>query len=60
MKNFYQYYPTFESYMSAVDNRILHVIGLGYEDIPDFDYASAYEDEQHPYETAIQAIENMC
>ena len=46
----------FRNFMKAVDRECLILSGVGIYDIPDWDFASAFEDEQDPEEVAREAL----
>ena len=48
---------TFAEYMRAVDRRIQSLAGIGADDIPDWDYLSAWEDGTAPRYAAEEALE---
>jgi hypothetical protein len=48
--------PTFAEWMKLVDLEVGRKCGLGYEDLPDYCYADAYEAGLSPARCAARAI----
>ncbi len=48
----------FHNFMVKVDNACMKSIGLGIYDLPDQDFASAFEDEMDPKEFLDEVLEN--
>ncbi len=46
----------FCNYMNAIDQRIQSICGLGLDDLPDYDFASAYEDGVRSDEVAQEVL----
>lgn len=47
---------TFEQFMVQVNNALVRLCGMTREDLPDYDYATAFEEKRLPRVTARQAI----
>lgn len=47
---------TFESWLKKVDAALLQLCGMTHEDIPDWDYYNAFEDDMTPVRAAKKAI----
>ena len=48
--------PTFDEWKAAVNAALLRTIDCEADDLPDYDYAAAYEDGRTPSATARRAI----
>lgn len=50
--------PTFASFMKDVDSALTRKCGLGVNDLADFCYHDAFEDERDPEEVADDVLED--
>lgn len=50
--------PSFTEYMRRIENLMQCMVGLSYESIEDWDYASAYEDGVGAFDATIEALQN--
>ena len=48
--------PGFAAFMRHVDAEVFEICGLSLHDLPDYDYACAYEDGESAYDTAVMAL----
>jgi len=48
--------PTFASFMKSVDVALTAECGLGVNDLADFDYSGAFNDERDPQEVAYDVL----
>jgi len=49
---------SFDAFMLQVDIEVEKLCGFGYDDLPDYDFSSAYEDGYSPAQTAKHVIKN--
>ena len=54
----YEWYRMFNKYMKQVDTDILNIVGMVSDDLPDYDYATAYSQGISAHHTAESAIAN--
>lgn len=49
---------SFEDWVARIDTELDALVGLSHDDLPDWDYRSAYEEEMSPKAAAMKAIKN--
>lgn len=49
--------PEFVSWLTRVDARVERVVGVGIDDLPDWDFASAFEDGLTPEDATFLFLE---
>lgn len=49
---------SFEDWVARIDTELDTLVGLSHDDLPDWDYRSAYEEEMSPRAAAMKAIKN--
>ena len=47
----------FSQYMQAIEAEVIAICGMSIDDLPDHDFASAFEDEQDTSEVARELLE---
>lgn len=51
---------TFEQWKKEVDDCIGSLCGLGANDLPDWNYWTAWNDSVQPYDASREVVENAC
>lgn len=49
--------PTFANFMKDVDREVTRISGLGVDDLPDYCFHDAFENEEDPREVARDVLE---
>lgn len=56
--DFVKQFPTYEAWKEQVNLEVTKLCGLGCDDLPDWDYRSAWQSGEDPRVTAKDVLEN--